>query len=361
MIDRRSFLRMLAAAPVAVGSLTAGHTGYKSGPHNDNISEFSKRLRPVGRILETEGYYVWGCSPVLGKDGKVHLFYSRWKAGRGMSGWISSSEIAHAVADSPDASFKYVETVLAPRGGKYWDSTTCHNPHIKYVDGRYYLFYMGNSNRRTNTKRIGLAVADSLEGPWRRPDEPLLLPGEEGSWDDHCTTNPSFVRHPDGRCFLYYKSWNTYEYENYTDPKIRGNRKYGLAIADRPEGPYKKYEGNPIIDYSGLGDNIQAEDGYVWYEKGKFRMLMRDMGIYNHRYGLYLESPDGIRFQDDPQIAYYETDYYFKQPPAPDHLSKYGRFERPQVLIVNGEPAWLFLATQGGRYATASGYVFRIE
>jgi hypothetical protein len=353
-MDRKRFLQTISAAPFLFNPLWLESK-------RDSVSDFCKRLQPVGRILETEGYYVWGCSPIVGEDGRVHVFYSRWKDDPGMGGWIISSEIAHAVAESPESDFEHVETVFTPRGEGFWDGTTCHNPHIQYLDGRYFLFYMGNSNGSTNTKRIGLAVSDSLDGPWERPDSPLLEAGEEGSWDDHCTTNPSLVQHPDGRYFLYYKSWNTYEYENYTDPNIRGNRKYGLAIADSPEGPYEKYEGNPIIDYSDRGDNIQAEDGHVWYENGKFKMLMRDMGIYNHQYGLYLESSDGIHFSEDPQIAYFETDHYFQQPPAPDHLSKYGRFERPQLLVNNGTPTHLFLATQGGEYETSSGFVFKIE
>ncbi len=359
-MDRRKFLGVAAASPFlfSFAHLAEQHAAVAS--HGGKASDFSKRLKPVGRVLEMEGYYVWGTSPIIGPDGKTHVFFSRWAAEKGMGGWINSSEIAHAVADTPESPFKFVSTVLAPRGEGFWDGTTCHNPHIKFVDGKYCLFYMGNSNRRTNTKRVGLAIADSPYGPWQRPDKPLVEAGPEGAWDDHCSSNPSFVKHPDGRYFLYYKSWNTYEYENYTDPKIRGNRKYGLAIAKSLQGPYTKYKGNPIIDYSGHGNNIQAEDGYVWQEDGKFKMVMRDMGIFNHQYGLYQESPDGIKWSE-PEIAYYNTDHYFKQPPAQKHLSKYGRFERPQLLLQNDRPTHLFLASQGGKYMTSSAFVFQIE
>jgi hypothetical protein len=66
--------------------------------------------------------------------------------------------------------------------------------------------------------------------PWTRYDKPLLEAGTEGAWDDHCTTNPSFIKHPNGEYWLYYKSWNTKEYQE-AQGAIRGNRKYGLAIA----------------------------------------------------------------------------------------------------------------------------------
>lgn len=321
-------------------------------------SDFCRRLEPCGRILETEGYYVWGCAPIYGPDGKVHVFYSRWPEKYGMGGWIHKCEIAHAVADRPEGPYRYVSTVLAPRLG-YWDATTCHNPHIQCLDGKYYLFYMGNSNGKTNTKRIGLATATSLDGPWERSDNPLLDAGVEGQWDDHCTTNPAFIRLANGECRLYYKSWNNVDYRQEQNG-IKGNRKYGLAIANSPEGPYTRFEGNPVIDFSGYGNNRQVEDAYIWQENGLFCMLMRDMGFFNHEVGLYFESKDGLKWSE-PRIAWYGASHYIQEPPAPKHLKRYGRFERPQLLMKDGKPEYMFNAAQGGKYMTASGFVFKIK
>jgi hypothetical protein len=275
-----------------------------------------------------------------------------------MGGWLNGCEIAHAVADSPSSPFQFVETVLAPRGSGYWDATTCHNPLIKRVGDKYYLFYMGNSNGKTNTKRIGLAVADSLYGPWTRKDTPLLEAGSIGEWDDHCTTNPAFVKNIDGRYYLYYKGWNTHDYENYTDPAIRGNRKYGLAIADFPEGPYQRYQGNPVVDFSKKGNNRQFEDAFVWNDGEKFNMLARDMGVFNHSLGIIMTSQNGIDWSE-PQIAYKSLADYVKEPPAPAHLKKYGRLERPMLLLENNSPTWLFGASQGGKYMTSSAFIFK--
>ncbi|HKL93473.1 MAG: glycoside hydrolase family protein [Bacteroidales bacterium] len=329
-------------------------TGMQAG----DTAAFCKQLKPLGRILETKDWYVWCVAPIYGPDEKVHVFYSRWPASKGMGGWISSCEIAHAVADQPEGPYTYVSTVLAPRPG-FWDATTCHNPHIQEIDGTYYLFYMGNNNRKTNSKRIGLAKSNNLYGPWERSNQPLLETGAPGSWDDHCTTNPAFLAAPDGSYRLYYKSWNDSAYVN-EKGSIRGNRKYGLALADKPEGPYTRYASNPIIDFSSLGANQQVEDAYVWYEEGRYRMLMRDMGFYNHTVGLYFESTDGL-YWSKPEIAWLGMDHYRDEPPAPSHLKRYGRLERPQLLMKDGKPAYLFNATQGGAYQTASGFVFKIE
>lgn len=361
MITRRTFIkRTILTGSVLMASGLSGFAGSPTAYRKKDISAFSRRLKPLGRILELEGYYVWGTSPIVAPDGKIHVFFSRWDAHKGMGGWIKGSEIAHAVADKPEGPYENIETILAPRGDGYWDGTTCHNPHIQYVDGRYYLFYMGNSNGKTNTKRIGLAVSDSLFGPWTRSDKPLLEAGEVGAWDDHCTSNPAFLKHPNGQCWLYYKAWNTEEYEHPLDPAIRGNRKYGLAIAEKPEGPYVKYAGNPILDYSRLGNNRQLEDGNVFMENGRFHMLARDMGWFDHEVGIILESKDGIRWSD-PKISYFGYSHYLQQAPAPSNLKKYGRFERPQVLMQHGHPTHLFVASQGGKYMSSSNFVFDIE
>src|SRR4030042_3906655 len=147
MISRRKFLGCSAASSLLFSLRNTPVYGFFHQPEN-KISDFCRRLIPIGRILETEGYYVWGASPVKAPDGEIHVFYSRWNADQGMGGWLNASEIAHAVADSPESPFEYIETVLAPRGEGYWDGTTCHNPHIKEVDGKYCLFYIGNSNRK---------------------------------------------------------------------------------------------------------------------------------------------------------------------------------------------------------------------
>jgi len=361
MLTRRNFIQQSALTGSAL--LLSGMSTfamYENQYDEKYISDFSKRLKPLNRILELEGYYVWGCSPVVAPDGKIHVFFSRWDSSKGMGGWISRSEIAHAVADRPEGPYYNVETILAPRGEGYWDGTTCHNPHIQFVDGKYCLFYMGNSNKKTNTKRIGLATADSLNGPWKRTDKPLLEAGPAGAWDDHCTSNPSFIKHPNGQYWLYYKSWNTDEYENPVNPKIRGNRKYGLAISKKLEGPYKRYSNKPIIDYSGFGNNRQLEDGNIFIEDGKFYMLARDMGRFDHEVGIILEANDGIHWSE-PKISYFGVSHYINQPPKPKHLSKYGRFERPQVLMQNGKPTHLLVTTQGGRFWSSSPFVFKIE
>ncbi|GGE02532.1 hypothetical protein GCM10010911_71960 [Paenibacillus nasutitermitis] len=53
-----------------------------------------------------------------------------------------------------------------------------------------------------NNKRIGLATAPSVLGPWTRQDVPLLEPRRPGFWDCTITTNPSAAILPDGTTYL---------------------------------------------------------------------------------------------------------------------------------------------------------------
>lgn len=333
-----------------------------------NESHFCRSLKPVGRILELEDYFVWGCSPIDGPDGKVHVFYSRWPKAEGMEGWLTHSEVGHAVADDVEGVFEPVDIALTGRGGGHWDSVTIHNPTIHKVGDKYALFYMGNSDGTLETKRVGLAISDSLYGPWERiGDKPLLPTGDAGCWDDYGTTNPSFIVHPNGQFWVYYKAWDRAQYEydvvhaevhpEYGIP-VLGNRKYGVAMADKIEGPYEKYADNPVLDFSSLGDNKQCEDAYIWIADGKFNMILRDMGFYNHDYGLYYTSDDGLNWSE-PKIAFYGADIYFNE--ESKGLTRQGRFERPQILVRNGKAAYLFAAFRGGKYDTASGVVLKLK
>src|SRR5699024_4294550 len=117
-------IEFIKGVTLATAGLSMPFTSYSFRTSIQGTSDFEKRLIPIGRALEEEGYYVWCNSPIEGPDGKIHVYYSRWPKEKGMSGWIHQSEIAHAVADKPEGPYRYVSTILAPRGKGFWDATT---------------------------------------------------------------------------------------------------------------------------------------------------------------------------------------------------------------------------------------------
>ncbi|WP_199450627.1 glycoside hydrolase family protein, partial [Vibrio harveyi] len=65
--------------------------------------------------------------------------------------------------------------------------------------------------RLMESKRVGLAVTDSLDGEWTRltpPNKPTVDVGNHDEWDSVVISNPAVVKGVDGRIYLYYKSWN---------------------------------------------------------------------------------------------------------------------------------------------------------
>lgn len=332
---------------VISGKLDFGHytlSGTANVTTSDGVtayqeSEMSKALiTPGTRILEYPDWYIWDSSPIVGDDGKIHVFFSRWPDN--FDNWISHSEICHAVADKPEGPYTFVRVVLQARGGDYWDAKSVHNPTIHKVGNKYVIFFNGTKDGPAN-QRIGMAVADDLYGEFKRVgDDPILVAGDR-DWDRSMNNNPSLLQHPDGKFWLYYKAWDV------TD----GNkRRIGVAFADNIEGPYTKYEDNPILNFGKLG---QVEDPYVFYYKNKFYMLNTDMGIISNRSGLMVTSNDGLNW-GNIQLAYQKSPYYF-QGEAPD------RFERPQVLFQNGRPTYLFLSLRGGQHNRSTGVVLKID
>ncbi|QBG46636.1 glycosyl hydrolase family 43 [Verrucomicrobia bacterium S94] len=330
-------------------------------------SEFCRNLTGVGRILEDPDYNVWGCSPIYGPEGKVHVFYSRWKNEADHEGWLTCCEIAHAIADDPAGPYTTVDVALAPRGGDWWDAGSCHNPTIHKVGDKYVLFYLGVSDGTVYTKRVGMATADSLDGPWERSPEPIIQPDPDPkAWNSMCTTNPAFLQVSDDELRLYYKTWCIADWER--DIELANelgswtgentNRQYGLTIAKSLDGPWVKQGDGPMINLKYVGENAQSEDAYIWMEDGLIKMIMRDMGYWNHEYGLYFESEDGVNWSD-PQIAYRNSHEYFDE--EANGLDREGRFERPQLLMgEDGHPEYLFCAFRGGKYNTSSGVVLKI-
>ncbi|MEM6344402.1 MAG: glycoside hydrolase family protein [Bacteroidota bacterium] len=356
-MKRREFVKnsMLLGASTSLLSLPHDLSAYTADTGPLEESWFCKSLDKKGhRILHDQaGWNVWGCSPIYGEDGRVHVFFSRWPGDHG--NWLSKSEIAHAVADKPEGPYKVLGTVLKGRGEGYWDADTIHNPTVHKVGDRYVMVYIGNSMaggqmwrdraQYANTQKIGIAVADSLDGPWTRvSDEPIInTSANPRNWDSYCVVNPSLLLHPNGQFWLYYRAW---------DRDNDDMRKTGLAISDKLEGPYIKYENNPIIDNQKYKKKAQCEDPYFFHYEGKFHCVIKDMGLRNYHSGLYFQSEDGMQWSK-PTQAYHLSTHYFDEPEKQ-------RFERPQILMKDGKPDYLFCALMGGPH-NSSGACLKIH
>ena len=311
---------------------------------------------PLSARFADPNWFIWCGAPIKGADGRYHLYYSRWPVKEGFLAWATHSEIAHAVADAPLGPYRHADVALPERGPQFWDGHCTHNPNILSHGGRYFLFYMGNRGDRQkpkglnwshrNNQRVGVAVADRPEGPWRRLDHPIVdVSADRTAFDSLCVTNPAAAVRPDGGILLIYKAVQIVE------GKIAGgNVRYGAAMADRPEGPYRKVPGR-IFEAEGTEAQkhwMLAEDPFVWFSARygqRYYAAARDVvGQFTGAKGgiVLFESADGLDWKPAPQPKVLGTGFKW----ADGTMQSY-QLERPALLFENGEPIALFGATDG--------------
>ena len=300
---------------------------------------------PITSKFSDPDYYVWCGTMVRGDDGKCHLFYSRWPHKLGFNAWVTHSEVAHAVGDTPLGPFKHKDVALPERGKAFWDGHCTHNPTVQRFGKKFYLYYMGNVGDREQTKglnwvhrnhqRIGVAVADSPDGPWTRFDKPLVAP-TPGFYDATCCNNPSVAARPGGGYLMAYKAVG-----DKGKPPFYGPVLHCVATSDSPTGPFTKYP-NPVFVKEGV--HFAAEDPFIWCDGQRYWAIVKDnAGFFTGagRSTALWQSDDGIdwRLAKHPLVATTEIVW------ADGQRQKMKALERPQLFFDNNRPAVLLFAT----------------
>ncbi len=348
-------INLVLAALIATGTASVAA---KTPEIPDLLEGLAERLEFVGYAINDPGFHIWGTSPIMDDEGKVHLFAARWSADHGHMAWKTHCEITHYVGDGPEGPFKFSDVVVRGSGVEGdWDSRSPHNPCIKRTDGKYVLTYIANSGPPfPASQRIGMQIADSLHGPWRKVGEngKILDPSDDPrhwTYQSACgVNNPAFTKSLDGRYFLYFKSQTGKK-----QPK-----RMGLAIADKLEGPYI-LQPDPVTDNKGV-----IEDGYAFTCNGHHFLLTTDNhGMIESGGGLLWRAKDGINFnhveQGFKQMKAYIPEAMFVNPFFVKGKGKY-KFERPQILQIDGVPSYLYLPShcnlQG--YKRSTSFVLEI-
>lgn len=308
------------------------------------------------KALEHSDYYIWDCSVVKVND-LYHMFSSRWKKELGFGwNWLFNGEIVHSVSTTPMGPYEFKNVVIGRRDCQYFDGMSTHNTCIKHHDGKYYLYYMGTTfpnglfdlsseisnelgNEIWNKKRIGVAVANDINGEYIRKDKPLLEPRDCRFWDCTITTNPSVAILPSGKTYMIYKSRKA----------VGKPLQLGIAVADTPDGKFERISDRPILEFS--DENLHVEDPFFWYDekREKFCLLAKD-DSKNGSYGItgqwgngfYAESDDCINFEIAENPLVYSRNVTWQG----GTQSLQGNLERPSILFdENGVPTHLFCAS----------------
>jgi hypothetical protein len=177
---------------------------------------------------------------------------------------------------------------IVPGDEKAWDGDVLEACDIFKEKDTYYWFYhaIGKDKKLwPELYRIGVATAPTPLGPWTKYEKnPILNHGHSDSWEDRwvacgCIMKEGSYDTKSGteKYYMWYSGNST--------QKGWQNVGIGLATASNPFGPWKKYEGNPIIkDFGYICNVVKVKGKFYMYtehpigvtDHGPFRLAIAD-------------------------------------------------------------------------------------
>lgn len=312
--------------------------------------DLSVLIKPVSEssFMRDQRYFHWCNSIIKDEEGTYHLFYSRWPKTIGFCGWLTHSEIAHAVSTSMSGPYLYKETALKAREGA-WDAVTAHNVQVRKFGNQYYMYYTSTNSGKLKIdqekldeigkvgyahkdwellrshQRAGVAVSSSLNAPWKRSGQPLLEP--DGPIKN-VAVNPSVCQGEDGRYYLIIKG----------DDKQSAKRKLIQAVGSSltPDSGFVLEEKPAFAD-------IPTEDVCVWFDKKRERFY----AIFHAHGGDFIgliTSEDGLNWKK-------AKNYYVCKKEIPlknGSVMQVDNMERPYVYIEGDEVKMISFAVKRG-------------
>lgn len=244
-------------------------------------------------------YSYWDGQIIKAKDGKYHLFCSRWNESRGHNGWFGSVAV-HAVADSLFG--PYVDKGLC------WPTNAGGNGHnvgaLTLPDGRYAIFI-------SETRPCEIYVSQSLDGSWEHHGT-VTVEGEP-RWRP---SNVWLLARPDGN-FMFTQ------------------RDGSIFLSDKGVlGPYKRMSSS--VYPKGIPN---LEDPCIWYSGGLYHIVVNS---WSTREAYHLTSRDGIQDWVNRGVAYDPREPMVRY--TDGTVNRWNKAERPSVYLENGHVVAMTLA-----------------
>ncbi len=188
--------------------------------------------------------------------------------------------------------------ILTEGGESDWDGAIVEAGNILKDEHTYYFYYHGTPKDKKKWPRagyrIGVATASHPLGPWKKYEgNPIIDLGPVGSWEDDNAACPAVVKEEGGKYFMWYCGMKKDEYPKFS---------VGLATASNPLGPWKKYDGNPVIDDFGfVGGVVKVDEKYHMYNVWPIGSTSPDQGPI---YVATAEKPEGPwkKYVDKPAV-----------------------------------------------------------
>ncbi len=268
-----------------------------NGQGNDSLKEKFSNMEFAFEKVSGIGYEA-GCtrrdpSDVIKVGKTYYVYYTKipdaqpkyWGAGYwGSSVWCAKSE-------DEGHSWTEVGEMLEVGETGQWDSQAVFTPNIIYANGKYYLYYTGvkptpgnaegefENNNLTDITAIGVAVAESPTGPFKRVSEvPILKVSVEPEKFDSYRVDDAALLYRNGLYWMYYKGRSLTS--GHGGP---AHTSMGVAFSKNPEGPYTKLE-KAILE--------RSHEVLIWPQGtgvGAFASLSKTFEY----------APDGVDFMSD--------------------------------------------------------------
>lgn len=187
--------------------------------------------------------------------------------------------------------------ILTPGKPGDWDDHVIEACNVFKDQHTYYLYYHGvpqyHEKWGTGGYRLGAATASHPLGPWtKHGNAPVIDVGPVGSWESKHVACAAVVKEGESDFYLWYSG--------YTEG---GKWSVGLATANGPLGPWTKYDRNPIIeDFGYIGAVVKVDGKYCMYVEHPIGSTSFDQGPFCLAAA---DRPEGpwIRYESNPVLS----------------------------------------------------------
>ena len=189
------------------------------------------------------------------------------------------------------------------------------DPQIREFNGTYWIFptgcEVGNGFDAFSSRDLKSWVY-----------HPSVLMAKDITWARSCMWAPD-VQEKDGKYYFFFSANDAYPVDlkngDLTPQSEIGHQKYGgigVAVADRPEGPYRDLIGKPLIDQ--FWNRAQPIDQYVFRFQGNWYMVYGGWGRCNlvklaPDFKTLLPFDDGTMYREITPLGYKEGSVMFER------------------------------------------------
>ena len=189
--------------------------------------------------------------------------------------------------------------ILKPGPKGQWDGGVVEAGNVLKDEHTYYFYYHATPRDRENWPRggyrTGVATASYPLGPYTKHEgNPILDLGPEGSWDSRHAACPTILKEEENKWYMWYCGHGENEDEHPWS--------IGLATADNPLGPWTKHEGNPVVpDFGYVGGVVKVNGKYHIYSVWPIGGTSPDQGPI---YVATADKPEGPwkKYDDKPVV-----------------------------------------------------------